>query len=40
VQKRGRLINMLLTEKGEDFKSLEEEDMLQKNVRRVKVVKE
>jgi hypothetical protein len=31
---------MLLIEKGEDFKSLEEEDMLQKNVRRLKVVED
>jgi hypothetical protein len=33
-------MNMLLIEKGEDFKSLEEEDMLHKNVRRVKVAKD
>jgi hypothetical protein len=35
-----KLMKMLLTEIGEDFKSPEEEDMLQKNVRRVKVVED
>jgi hypothetical protein len=37
VQKMKNLMNMLLTDKGGILKSFEEEDMLQKNVRILKV---
>jgi len=35
-----KLLKMFLTEKGEDFKSPKEEYMMQKNVRRVKIVED